>query len=325
MEENRQNQDMELSMLQAQYKTLQEKFNQQEIVNHNRIYEMLRSKITDFRRRNIEIVLTYVLLAAAMCWSCCCFELRLSFLAASLLLFLFLCLFELFVCRKVRQINTSDADVLTLIQKMKSVQTRFSLVWYAGVLALCLWMMWFVNELGAKQAIADLRLSFVIVAPVIAISVLLILTHIDQLARMSRELMSITARLNGSEITDEPTRRRDKAYWAGIVLVVLSLVGLVFKLMHWPFANLIYFSAVVSGVVFVLLAASHLARIVPDERPVIRLAEVACLFLVANAAFRLFHWPFSNLFAVVSLALILLASLFYVLKSRRAAKGTMNE
>ena len=320
MEENRQNQEMELSMLQAQYKTLQEKFNQQEIVNHNMIHEMLHSKIADFKRRNMEIVLTYGLLTAAVCWSWYCFELRVPFIAASVLLFMFLCLFELFACQKVQQINTSDADIQTLTHKLKSAQTRFTLERSAGVLALCLWMMWFVTELGAKHAIVNLRPSFVIVAAILATSVVLILGHIDWLVKMSSELLSLTARLNGSENTDVPTYRRCKALWAGIILTALSLVDLIFKLMHWPFANLVYIAAVVSGVVYVLLTGNHLARIVPDERPVIRLAQIACLFLVANAAFRLFHWPFGNLFGFISILLLIVALLVYVLKGRHEVK-----
>lgn len=317
MEENRQNQEMELSSLQAQYKTLQEKFNRQEIVNDHLMYEMLHTRISDFKRRNVEIALTYGLLAAAVVWSWYSFDLRVPFTVLSVLLFLLLGLFELLASRKVQRINTSDADVQTLIRKMKRAQTRFSLVWSTAVLALSLWMMWFVTELGAKQEVDLLRPSFVIVAAVLTISVVLILSHIGRLAKMSGELVSLTARLNGSETAEAPSSRRGKAYWASLVLVVLSLVGLVFKLMHWPFANLIYFAAVLSGVFFVLFTGKHLSRIVPDERPVIRLAEIACLFLVANAAFRLFHWPFGDLFAIISAALLLVALLIHLLRHRR--------
>ena len=316
MEENRQNQEMELSSLQAQYKTLQEKFNQQEIVNNDLMHEMLHTRITDFKRRNMERVLTYGLLTAAVGWSWYCFELRVPFVVLSVLLILLLGLFELLACRKVQQINTSDDDIHTLTQKMKSAQTRFSLVWSTGVLALCLWMIWFVSELGAKHEIAILRPSFIIVAAILTISVILILGHIDRLAKMSDELVSLTARLNGSETAEAPSHRRGKAYWASIVLVVLSLVGLVCKLMHWPFASLIYFAAVLSGVVFVLLTGNHLARIVPDERPVIRLAKIACLFLVANAAFRLFHWPFGEFFGIISAVFLLIALLIHLLRHR---------
>ena len=35
-------------------------------------------------------------------------------------------------------------------------------------------------------------------------------------------------------------------------------MGLVFKLMHWPFANLIFLVACASGLVFVFLASRHM-------------------------------------------------------------------
>ena len=332
MEEKNQNQEVELSALQMQYKTLQEKFNQQEIVNNDLIHEMLHSKIANFKRRNWEIVLTYGLLAAAVCWSWYCFELRFSFMIISVLLFILLGLFELLSCRKVLKINTEDADIQTLIQKMKDAQTRFSLIWITGVLALCLWMMWFVTELGTKHAIVYLRPSFIIVAAILTISIILIISHIDRLAKMSNELVETmhapflqTAQLNGSETAETPTYRRGRAYWSGVVLLMLSLVGLVFKLMHWPFASLIYMAAGISGVVFVLLTGNHLSRIVPEERPVIRIAEIACMFLIASAAFGLFHWPFGNLFGIISLLLILIAALVYWLRHRRDGKRNETE
>ena len=80
-----QNQEMELDDLKVQYQSLQEKFNQQEIVNNDLIHEILHTKITGFRRRNMEIMLTYGLLAAAVCWSWYRFDLRFFFMVMSVL------------------------------------------------------------------------------------------------------------------------------------------------------------------------------------------------------------------------------------------------
>ena len=314
MEEKKQNQKTELSSLQMQYKTLQEKFNQQEIVNNDLIHEMLHSKISDFKRRNMEIILTYGLLSAAVCWSWYRFELQISFMVLSVLMFLLIGLFELLSCRKVLKINTVDSDIQTLIQKVKTAQTRFSLVWITGTLALCLWMMWFVTETEGKPGIVPLHSSFIIVTAILTVSIILTIINIGRLAKMSDELLSLTARLNGSEATEAPTYRRSKAFWAGIVMVTLCLVGLVFKLMHWPFGSIIYMLAGASGLVFVLMTGNHLARIVPEERPVIRIAKIAGLFLVANAAFRMFHWPFGDLFGLISLSLLVIAVLVYWLR-----------
>ena len=319
MEEKKQNQEVELTALQMQYKKLQEKFNQQEIVNNDLIHEMIHTKISDFKRRNMEIVLTYGLLSAAVCWSWCCFELRVSFMIVSVLLFLLIGLFELLSCRKVLKINTEDADIQTLSQKMKSAQTRFSLVWITGVLTLCLWTMWFVIELDSKRELVYLRPSFVIVGAILTISIILIIGYIDRLSKMSNELLELTVRLNGGEAAEMPTYRRGGAYWTGVVLLVLSLFGLVFKLMHWPFANLIYLVADASGVVFVLLTGRHLARIVPEERPVIRIAEVAFFFFIINTTNEMFHFPLPkhNLLAITCLLLLLIAALVYWLRQRR--------
>ena len=306
--------------MQRQYKTLQEKFNQQEIVNNDLIHKMLHSKISDFKRRNMEIVLTYGLLAAAVCWSWYCFELRFYFMAVSVLLFLFIGLFELLSCRKVLKINTEDADIQTLIQKMKCAQTRFSLVWIIGVLTLCLWTMWFVIELDVNREMVYQRPSFAIVAAILTISIVLTIGYIDRLSKMSNELLELTARLNGSETAEMPTYRRGGAYWSGVVLLVLSLVGLVLKLMHWPLANWTYLIAGFSGMVFVLLTARHLVRVAPDERSAIRIAEVGCLFLVACMSLKILHIPFGNLSGIVGFSLLVVAFLVRLLKSRRGKR-----
>ena len=320
MEEKKQNQEAELSSLQVQYKALQEKFSQQEIVNNDLIHEMIHTKISTFQRRNMEIVLTYGLLTTAVCWSWYCFGLQISFMVVSVLLFLFLGLFELLSCRKVLKINIEDADIQTLIQKMKNSRTLFSMVWITGVLALCLWIMWFVTEIetiGVKREIEYIRYSFIIVAAILTISIILTIINIDRLAKMSDELLSLTSRLNGVDTATTPSYRRGGAYWTGIVMIVLCLVGLVFKLMHWHFGSLIFMAAGASGLVFVLVTGNYLARIVPEERPVIRIAKIAGLFLVANAAFRMFHWPFGNLFGLLSVLLLVIAVLMHWLRCRR--------
>ena len=314
------NQEMELDDLKVQYQSLQEKFNQQEIVNNDLIHEMIQTKIANFKRRNAEIILTYGLLAATVCWSCFRFELSLPFMIISIVLFALIGLFEWFSCQKVLKINTEDSGIQTLVQKMESIRTRFSLLWITGVLALSLWMMWFIFEIGEKRTIPYLRSSFVMVAVILTIVIILIICNIDRLAKMSDELLAQTSRLNGNDSSTIPVYHRSGAYWSSIALLVLSLFGLVFKLMYWPFGNLIYMVAGVSGILFVLLTGNHLVRIAPKERPVIRIAEVAGLFLVANAAFKLFNWPFGNLFGILALSLLAVAFLVRLLKSRRGKR-----
>lgn len=317
MEEKKQNQEVELSSLQMQYKTLQEKFNQQEIVNNDLIHEMIQTKIGNFKRRNAEIVLTYGLLAATVCWSCFRFELSLPFMIISIVLFALIGLFEWFSCQKVLKINTEDADIQTLVQKMENIRTRFSLVWITGVFALCLWMLWFIYEIGEKRTIPYLRSSFVMVAVILVIVIILIICNIDRLAKMSDELLAQTSRLNGNDASTIPVYHRSAAYWSSIVMLVLSLIVFVFKMMHWPFANLICMAAGVVGLVFVILTARHLLRIAPDERRVIRMAEVACLFLIASVIFKIMDWPFGNFIGLISALLLLIAALVYWQRQRR--------
>ena len=311
---------MELDDLKVQYRSLQEKFNQQEIVNNDLIHEMIQTKIANFKRRNAEIILTYGLLAATVCWSCFRFELGLPFMIISIVLFAQIGLFEWFSCQKVLKISTEDADIQTLVQKMEGIRTRFSLVWITSVFALCLWMLWLIYEIGEKRTIPYLRSSFVMVAVILVIVIILIICNIDRLAKMSDELLAQTSRLNGNDASTIPVYYRSGAYWSSIIMLILSLIMLVFKLMHWMFGNLIYMATGVAGLVFVWLTARHLVRIAPNDRSVIRIAKVGCLFLVISMELSLFHFPFNKLFGIVGLSLLAVAFLVWMLKSWRGRK-----
>lgn len=318
MEEKKQNQEMELSALQMQYKTLQEKFNQQEVVNNDLIHEIIHTRVGDFKRRNVEIILSYGLLAAVVYWSCSRFELRFYFMAVSELLFLFIGLFELLSCRKVLKINTENTDIQTLVQKMENVRTRFSLVWIIGVFALCVWMMWFIFEIGEKLTTPYLRSSFVLAATILAIAIVLIICNIDRLVKMSDDLLAQTSRLNGIDVSTILAYYRGGAYRSGIVMLVLSLVGLVLKLVDfWPVGDIACLAAGLAGEVFVILTGLHLMHIVPDERQVVRIAEVACMFLIACMVLKVLRIPFGNLCGFISLLFFLVAALVYWLRGRR--------
>jgi ABC-type siderophore export system fused ATPase/permease subunit len=155
------------------------------------------------------------------------------------------------------------------------------------------------------------------VAVILVIVIILIICNIDRLAKMSDELLAQTSRLNGNDASTIPVYHRSGAYWSSIVMLVLSLIGLVFKLMYWPFGNLILMIAGLAGLVFAWLTARHLVRVAPEERPVIRIAEIASLFLVANAAFKLFNWPFGNFIGILAISLLTVAFLVRLLKSWR--------
>lgn len=315
MSQENHNPEMELTSLQEQYQSLQEKFGQQEIVNNGLIHEMLHAGISNFKRRNAEIILTYGLLAATACWSWYRLDLRLSFMAISVVLFAAIGLFEWFSCHKMLKIGIEDSDVQTLVRKMEKARTCFSLLWIAGVLALCLWLMWFVSEIGDKLIMSDLRISFIIIAAILTLSIILVICNIDRFVKMSDELLAQTSRRG--EATTTPAYRHSGAYWTGIAMLTLSLVGLVFKLMHWPFGVILFLLVGLVGIVYVVLTARHLVQAVPKERPIVRIVEAASLFLVASLVFRMMHYPFSGLMGLVGLSLLVIAVVIGLVKGCR--------
>lgn len=307
MSQENHNQEKELSNLQEQYQSLQEKLGQQEIVNDNRIHEMIQASTTGFKRRNAEIILTYGLLAATACWVWYSLDLRLPFLIISLLLFALIGFFEWYSCRRILKINIEDSDVQTLVQKMEKTRTHFSLLWITGVFALCLWMMLIISGIGEKLDVTDLRSSFAMIAAILVLSIILIICNISRLAALSDELVAKTTRLE--KTVTPPSYRRSVAYWIGIAMLTLSLIGLVFKLMHWPFGFLLFMSVGLVGPVYVILTAVYLLRLHPKKHIVIVIAAIVGLFLVIDMVFKLMHWPFGGIQVLIVLPFILIAIL----------------
>ncbi len=307
MSQENHNQEKELCNLQEQYQSLQEKLGQQEIVNDNRIHEMIQASTTGFKRRNAEIILTYGLLAATACWVWYSLDLRLPFLIISLLLFALIGFFEWYSCRRILKINIEDSDVQTLVQKMEKASTRFSLLWITGVFALCLWMMLIISGIGEKLDVTDLRSSFAMIAAILVLSIVLIICNISRLAALSDELVAKTTRLE--KTATPPSYRRSVAYWIGIAMLTLSLIGLVFKLMHWPFGSLLFMSVGLVGPVYVILTAVYLLRLHPKKHIVIVIAAIVGLFLVIDMVFKLMHWPFGGIQVLIVLPFILIAIL----------------
>ena len=326
MENQENNNLIELEQVKAHYATLKQQFDQQEIVNNNIIHEMLHAGISNFKHRSAEIIFIYGMLAATACWSWYYLDLRIPFIVISVLLFALTGLLEWFSCQKILHINIEDLDVQALIKKMDRASTRFSLLWITEVFALFLWMMWFISEIGEKLQMNDLRSSFVMTAIVLVLSTILIIINIGRLSKTIDEMLTplsvtktrsaqISPDLKGNTPT-KSTYYRSGAYWTGIVMLALNLIGLVFKMLHWPFANLFYMSVILVGPLFVILTARHLVRVLPNERQVIRFSEIAGLFFIISMVFKIMHYPFDNLLGIIGLLLLVTAFLIRFVKKR---------
>ena len=163
-------------------------------------------------------------------------------------------------------------------------------------------------------------------AIVLVLSTILIIINIGRLSKTIDEMLTplsatkpLSAQTSPSLKGNTPTKStyyRSAAYWTGIVMLALNLIGLVFKMLHWPFANLFYMSVILVGPLFVILTARHLVRVLPNERQVIRFSEIAGLLLIISMVFKIMHFPFDNLLGLIGLLLLLTAFLIRFVKKR---------
>lgn len=101
----------------------------------------------------------------------------------------------------------------------------------------------------------------------------------------------------------------------GIIALVILLLGVLFKSMHWPGAGILILSGVVYGVVYTIVYLSKglktLGEGLPKTAGVIGAITIAIVML--GFLFKLMHWPGAGILVIVShVALFITAVLFII-------------
>lgn len=301
MEEKNIKQEKKSFSLETQYRQLQEKINQQEITSNDIIHDILHTGIATIRFHIGEIILIYGLLTATICWSWYQFKLQFYFMIASIILFVMIGLMEWFSFRKLIKINTENSDIQTIANKIKGVRTFSSLMWVMDVCLLCIWMLWFIFEVGDKRMIVELQNSFSILTITLSTFIILIIWNMNRLSKMIDNIVAQTLYLKGSTNEKMLIFHHSEAYWTGILTLIVSLIGLIFKLMYWPFGNIILLLSGVMELIFIWLTCRRLKYILPKEYKIIKSVGCGCMFVIASLMFNLLHWPFGNLLGLIGL------------------------
>jgi len=93
------------------------------------------------------------------------------------------------------------------------------------------------------------------------------------------------------------------AFFAGILLII----GVLFKIQHWPLAGSILTLAAISGILFFIpaLALSRLAdQENKDKRLSYILGAVGSVLFFAGMLFKMQHWPLATLFIILGIIIL---------------------
>ena len=84
-----------------------------------------------------------------------------------------------------------------------------------------------------------------------------------------------------------------------IIALIATLVGSLFKIMHWPGADYLF---VGGNLLFVILGIIWL--LIKKRDTIMTLVGVTLLLLFAMGAFKIQHWPLGNILFWASVAMV---------------------
>jgi hypothetical protein len=172
MENNEKNNLNELEQLKAQYETLKQQFDQQEIVNDRLMKSAIKNEVDFFARYRKSVMITYPIMAALLiaiyAWQGLTWPFGLAFLLAPnlsllwfgglALLLILAVVYELWLTRNVKRKVMENSDLLTLSKNMQKLKTGYAI--YVGFLFLISYLLVslvLINSDDMTQNIADIN------------------------------------------------------------------------------------------------------------------------------------------------------------------------
>jgi hypothetical protein len=122
-------------------------------------------------------------------------------------------------------------------------------------------------------------------------------------------MQEIEAELNRLLKTQIPTQMKITLYFSGFLATFFILLGLLFRTLHWPFANMFLFIGNMSLIVTTITLLSALMRFPSDFPATSRMRSISGaaggLIIGAGSVFKIMHWPGANILTLLGMLLII--------------------
>lgn len=213
-------------------------------------------------------------------------------------------LVELKLHSSIVHLPNDNADLLTFAKEMRKMKLGYTLFYLAVGIILLLWFILLISNFRTKT---DFHLFL---TRLVLIGLPLILTiagcEIYRWRKISRAV---------DQIEKQPLRINRTVIVLGIITILAVVLGLLFKLMFWLFANLILLVGMFLGMAFIIAMA------IDVEKRGIRKSIVVCsaLFLILlslSILFMILRMPFYQLMLPLSAVFLLIVVILVVAPQR---------
>lgn len=295
----------QLEDLKRQYNHLQNRFSKRKVIQKGSLEEAANRQIAYFKKNRVMLIITY-LLAMVICVYSLQFVKHLSiWISISLCLTLLASLLvELKLHSSIVHLPNDNADLLTFAKEMRKMKLGYTLFYLAVGIILLLWFILLISNFRTKS---DFQ-SFLTRVVLIGLPLILAIVgyEIYRWRKISRAV---------DQIEKQPLKINRTVIVLGGITILTAVLGLLFKLMFWLFANWILFIGMFLGAAFVIAMA------IDVEKRGIRKSIVACsaIFLILlsfSILFMILRMPFYQLMLPLSAVFILIVVILVVAPQR---------
>ena len=230
--ENQDNNNLnELEQLKAQYETLKERFDQQEIINDKLVKSVIQTN-TDFFVRNRKISLIFGPILALLGFAVYAFSGYWTFGICLLLLVGLLIGVELWLTRNTRQKVMENSDLLTLSKNMQQLKTGYSIFIVSILVIAFLFVAFFTfKKLESQDAATSLNLLygsgfFRVIWSLGFTGLLLLLFAIMCYRNYVGHCNNVIRQIDAVE--GRPTTKKNMTFWYFLGAIVLVLAAGIF-------------------------------------------------------------------------------------------------
>lgn len=291
----------QLEELKRQFNHLQNRFSKRKVIQKGSLEEAANRQIAYFKKNRVMLVITY-LLAMVICVYSLHFVKHLSiWISISLCLTLLASLLvELKLRSSIVLLPNDNADLLTFAKEMRKMKLGYTLFYLATGIILLLWFILLICNFRTKT---DFHLFL---TRLVLIGLPLILAIVGYEIYRWRKISRVV-----DQIEKQPLRINRTVIVLGGITILAVVLGLLFKLMFWLFANLILLAGMFLGMAFIIAMA------IDVEKRGIRKSIVVCsaLFLILlsfSILFMILRMPFYQLMLPLSAVFLLIVVILVV-------------
>lgn len=291
--------------LKRQYNHLQNRFSKRKVIQKGSLEEAANRQIAYFKKNRVMLFITY-LLAMVICVYSLQFVKHLSiWISISLCLTLLASLLvELKLHSSIVHLPNDNADLLTFAKEMRKMKLGYTLFYLAVGIILLLWFILLISNFRTKTDFQSFLTRLVL------IGLPLILAIVGYEIYRWRKISRVV-----DQIEKQPLRINRTVIVLGGITILAVVLGLLFKLMFWLFANLILLVGMFLGMAFIIAMA------IDVEKRGIRKSIVVCsaLFLILlsfSILFMILRMPFYQLMLPLSAVFLLIVVILVVTPQR---------